>query len=81
MFWQNFFQKSTTYILYKNHYKHFILKGNRVQNAKQMFLSHQDVKVPKEGHYCAEVRAHLRPGKSTFVPPRNDNDVQVRHYL
>ena len=46
-----------------------------------MFLSHQDVKVPKEGHYCAEVRAHLRPGKSTFVPPRNDNDVQVRHYL
>ena len=37
--------------------------------------------MPKEGHYCAEVRAHLRPGKSIFVPPRNDNDVQVRHYL
>ena len=31
-------------------------------------LSYLYYKVPKEGHYCAEVRAHLRPGKSTFVP-------------
>lgn len=44
-------------------------------------LSYLYYKVPKEGPYCAEVRAHLRPGKSTFVSPRNDNDVQVRHYL
>ena len=35
--------------------------------------------MPKEGHFCAKVRALLRPGKSTFVPPINDKGVQVRH--
>lgn len=43
----------------------------REQNAKQIFMSHQVCNVPKEGHFCAEVRALLCSGKSTFVPPRN----------
>ena len=34
-------------------------------------MSHQVCKVPKEGYFCAEVRALLCSGKSTFVPPRN----------
>ena len=42
-------------------------------------MSHQVCKVPKEGHFCAKIRALLRPGKSTFVPPINDKGVQVRH--
>lgn len=55
--------KTTTNISYK--------KEIREQNAKQIFLSHQVCNVPKEGHFCAEVRALLCSGKSTFVPPRN----------
>ena len=34
-------------------------------------MSHQVCNVPKEGHFCAEVRALLCSGKSTFVPPRS----------
>ena len=57
----------------------FYNKEIREQNAKQIFLTHQSRKVPKEGHFCAKVRALLRSGKSTFVPPINDKGVQVRH--
>ena len=55
--------KTTTNIFYK--------KEIREQNIKQIFMSHQVCKVPKKGHFCAEVRALLCSGKSTFVPPRN----------
>ena len=33
-------------------------------------MSHQVCKVPKEGHFYAEVRALLCSGKSTFMLPR-----------
>ena len=45
--------KTTTNIFYK--------KEIREQNIKQIFMSHQVCKVPKEGHFCAEVRALLCP--------------------
>ena len=54
-----FYIKDTTNILYK--------KEIREQKAKQTFLLHQVYKVPKEGHFCAKVRALLRLGKSTFA--------------
>ena len=34
-------------------------------------MFHKDGKAPKEGHYCAKVRAPSCSGKSTMVPPRS----------
>ena len=66
------------YFLY--HYKHSSNKEIRELNAKQIFLSHQDGKVPKKEHYCAKVRALLCQSKSTIVPPKGTNGAQVRHH-
>ena len=51
-----FFLKLPYTFLYK--------KEIREQKAKQTFLLHQVYKVPKEGHFCAWVKALLRLGKS-----------------
>ena len=45
------------------------------QNAKQIFLFRQVCKVPKEGHYCAKIRALLCPREAqkctSQIPPVN----------
>ena len=41
------------------------------QNAKQIFSFRQVCKVPKEGHYCAKVKAPLCSYPSTKVPPKS----------
>ena len=50
------------YFLYHN--KHSYKKEIRELNAKQIFLSHQDGKVPKKEHFCAKVRAIKCPRKA-----------------
>ena len=45
------------------------------QNAKQIFLFRQVCKAPKEGHYCAKIRALVCPREAqkctSQTPPVN----------
>ena len=41
------------------------------QNAKQIFSFRQVCKAPKEGNYCAKVKAPLCSYPSTKVPPKS----------
>ena len=56
------------YFLY--HYKHSSNKEIRELNAKQIFLSHQDGKVPKKEHYCAPERHKWSTSKTPPVNPK-----------
>ena len=55
--YKDFCQKSTTNILIKLTTNIFYNKEIREMAANQKFLFLKDRKMPKEGHYCARVRA------------------------
>ena len=57
------------YFLY--HYKHSYKKEIRELNAKQIFLSYQDGKVPKKEHYCAPERHKWSTSKTPPVNPKH----------
>ena len=62
-------------------FENIIIENLNTEMRKTLHLTHQDIKVPKAGHYYAEVRATLGSSKGTFVPPKNDKCAQVRHPL
>lgn len=50
-------------------FENIIIENLNTEMRKTLHLTHQDIKVPKAGHYCAEVRATLGSSRGTFVPP------------
>lgn len=50
-------------------FENIIIENLNIEMRKTFHRLHQDIKVPKAGHYCAEVRATFGSSKSTFVPP------------
>ena len=50
-------------------FENIIIEKLNTEMRKTLHLTHQDINVPKAGHYYAEVRATLGSSKGTFVPP------------